>query len=342
MNASSPTPSEPPFEANPQRIGGVEPPADLSDLATRDAYFCTFWSPASGQALRAIETLFAPEGSEEPLLPTVESHLAAEFWRLLQKHQSALSSTPEERNQEVLQVLRLVILTLLLTPAKAFVEDYLTVALRPVRRLRAGSLTPILCTALCDYQRGLWHPHLTKSQLNTLLTALRKTLAALPPEQMHAFWEGLQNPDPMVHSAMLLGLELLSSTHSVPHLLNGLEQSKDHAIRSAIINRLEKIADPRALAPLMRLRRETAQTDWPLSRDIARAIRVIEHQNRNQSFRTLLRPAAASPESAHSLLRPAQDTAPNARRQQDRRDLLRPEEPEEEADPELQQRKNVP
>ena len=62
--------------------------------------------------------------------------------------------------------------------------------------------------------------------------------------------------------------------------------------------------EPSAIPSLTRLHRETATTDWTLSRQIARAIRVIEKQNAGGNHRTLLRPAITPPVQDTYLMRP--------------------------------------
>jgi hypothetical protein len=304
------------------------PPADV--LAEWDARLQALWNPGLSVALQAAGELFAPdgdsvEGEPEPTLPEVEERLSAEFWRILTSQQQKMPSSAADRYFTVVAALWILLRTVRQAPAAPFVEEYLAVALRPVRRLRAGGMTPALCATLYDYQRGIWTPHLTKPQLYTIRVALAKTVAALPPDSMSAFWNGLQSSDPMLRQAMLLGLEFLRSAHAVPHLLRGLETSKDHAVRAAIVDCLEATADPRALSTLTRLRRETAQDDWTLSRHIARVIRVIEQQNRGQNHRTLLRPTETPPDEEKSLLRPASDLNPP---DSESATLLRPSEDE--------------
>lgn len=298
-------------------------PRDAVTLAQWDATLQQLWSPTLSTALAAADALYAPNTGAESVLPEHTAMVCREFWRHLTQRQKQMPSTPETRFYAVEMVVGRILRTVRESPHAAhFIEEYLAIALRPVRALRLGALTPEVCAALYDYYRGVWTPHLTKPQLHLLQTALAQTLAALPPDQMQAFWDGLQSEDPMRRRAMLLGLEFLRSAHAVPHLLRGLEQSRDHGVRSLLVENLEVIADPTALPTLIRLRRDTAHSDWTLSRLIARAIRVIEHQNAGRHHRTLLRAATSPPDPDESLLRPAADALdPNT----DRTTLMRPD-----------------
>lgn len=296
------------------------------EVAARwDHTFGDLWDTSLSRALQAAGELYQRDGADVVLDTEVAETLPLIFWRTLTSQQPHMPETVETRYVAILRAVWLVLRAVRNAPANPSMVPNLVVALRPVRWLRAGALTPEICAALYDYNRGVWWPYLSMPQMWEIRTALARTIAALPPDEMDAFWENLCSPDTARRHAMLEGLKFLRSAHAVPHLLRGLERSGDHAIRSAIVDCLEEIADPRAIATLARLRQETAHGDWTLSRHIARAIRVIEQQNRGRSHRTLLRPAQTPPEEAASLLRPAADSsdAPDGQGKQ----LLRPEEP---------------
>jgi hypothetical protein len=296
-----------------------------------DADLKALWHPSLEVALRAAASLYAPADTSEEALPEEQDWLSSHFWRLLIEAYKRPPESAVERYQAIVAAIRRIVRVARETPTEPFVEDVMEVALRPIRRLQIGALTLEVCAALWDYHRGIWTVHLTKPQMWKLRNSLARTIAALPPDRMGAFWTNLQSDNPMVRDAMRLGLEFLRSAHAVPHLLQGLEQIQDHATRAAIVDRLEQIADPRAIAALTRLRRETAQTDWTLSRQIARALRVIEQQNRGQSHRLLLRPSTTPPEGDRTLMRPAVDTpAMQDRHAAESADLLRSAESAEE------------
>jgi hypothetical protein len=147
---------------------------------------------------------------------------------------------------------------------------------------------------------------------------------------MGAYWERLTSEDRNMRQAMRQGLEYLRSEHALPHLLRGLEILSDHEIRSAIVDCLEQIGDARAIPLMTRLQRETAYTDWTLSRHIARVLRVIEIRNRSNPHRFLLRPSSIQ-NDPNSLLRPAADTEAVVRRNEAEaaQTLVRPAEPPE-------------
>lgn len=318
------------------------PAPDL--LAEWDVRLCALWSPSLSLALVAAGELFVPDEAEKqhharelahkkPMPPEetstaspdrVEAHVSAEFWRLLTSRQKRLPDTPLARYQCVVATVWRLLRTMRQSPAAPFVEEHLAVALRAVRALRAGMLTPEVCAALFDFHRGWWAPYLTKPQLWILRASLAQTLAVLPTDTMQPFWDGLQSRNPMMQRAMTLGLEFLRTAHAVPHLLYGLEYTHIHATRAAIVDCLEEIADPHTLSTLARLRRETAGSDWTLSRQIARTMRVIEQQNPGAHVRTLLRPSDTPPDYDSLLLRPAQEMPLEHHASGDRKALLRP------------------
>ncbi|HZT43131.1 MAG TPA: HEAT repeat domain-containing protein [Chthonomonadaceae bacterium] len=291
--------------------------AALDVLRKWDPHLQALWSGSQGAGQQIAIGLYAPDMREAAeALPNTAERLAQGFWRTLNMWKPRPPESPEGRYEAVVAVVwRVLWMVRKAPPQRPFVEEVLAAALRPVRRLRAGLLTPEVCALLYDYYRGVWAAHLTRPQLQTIRDALACTLAALPPDEMDAFWEKLQSPKEMMRAAMRLGLEDLRDAHAVPHLLRGLEQSQDTAVRHSIVDCLEQIADPRAIAALIRLRRETALPDWMLARRIARAIRVIEQQNRGGQHRLLLRPAEEAPD----LLRPVADPPDDGKR-----DLLRP------------------
>lgn len=288
-----------------------------------DHTFGDLWDPSLGRALQAAGELYRRDGADVVLNAEAAESLSGLFWRTLIGQQAHKPETVESRYCAVLHAVWFVLRAVRKAPANPVIVPNFVVALRPVRWLRAGALAPEICAALYDYNRGIWWPYLSRPQMWEIRMALARTIAALPPNEMDAFWENLQSADVGIRHAMLQGLEFLRSAHAVPHLLRGLERSGDHATRAAIVDCLEEIADPRAIAMLTRLRQETAHGDWTLSRHIARVIRVIEQQNRGRSHRTLLRPAQTPPQEAGSLLRPA---ASAPRQEAENALLLRPTE----------------
>ena len=304
---------------------------DADALTRWDVCLRALWSPSLSVALAAAGDLFASDtlrdegGVERAATPgRVESHVCAEFWRLLTSRQTRVPDTALARYQCVAVTLWRLLRTMRQSPTAPFVEEHIAVAMRGARALHAGMLAPEVCATLYDFHRGLWTPHLTKPQLWILRTALAQTLAALPPDTLGPFWDGLQSQDTMMQRAMTLGLEFLKSAHAVPHLLVGLDRTRDHAVRASIVECLEQIGDPHALPTLARVRRETAGTDWTLSRQIARAIRVIEQQNPGAQVRVLLRPSDTPPDYDDLLLRPAANAPEDTATPPDRAALLRP------------------
>lgn len=270
----------------------------------QDVRLTQLWSPKLSEALELATRLYAPLGDEGTAQSAIQEEAPVRFWRLLTRLSPNCPDTFLARFATLVHAVELILRVVRQNPDDSFADEWLAMALRPIRRLSLGMLSGEVCEALYDYRRGVWSPYLSPPQLLTIEKVLALTVAALPPDEMTVFWQGLKSEDGMRRSAMLLGLRYLRSAHSVPHLLHGLEHLADHAARAAIVDCLEQIGEASALDTMARLRRETAETDWTLSRHIARAIRVIEQQNQGRLHQTLLRPASA-PREAERLLRPA-------------------------------------
>src|SRR5579862_6065603 len=219
-----------------------------------DKRLTSLWSPALSAALEFASALYAPDGDEALARAGVEEQDTALFWQMLMGYYPRQPETFAERYRAVVTAVWRFLRVVRETPTEPFVEEHLAVALRPVRRLGLSILTAEVCAALYDYHRGVWTPNLTRPQRYVIEQALTRTVAALPPQAMPAFWENLQSHDPMLRGAMLLGLKYLSSTHAVPHLLHGLEAIHDHTTRAAIVDCLEQIGEPQAIPALLRLR----------------------------------------------------------------------------------------
>jgi hypothetical protein len=310
-----------PETATPGIPGEVSPCQDAP--ATR---LDLLWSDHPERALRVADALYAPDRDAALARPEVAAGMISTFLNLLRDAMPRLPDTPEGRCDAVADAIGKLLRQVRERPADALTAQLLAVALRPIRWLTPGQLTAEVCATLIDYQRGRWTPTLSRPQLVGIETALALTVASLPPAALMPFWNHLLSPDPMVRNAMLLGIRFMSVQHRVPQLLHGLERIRDHAARAVLVDRLEEIAEPSAIPTLTRLLRETAATDWTLSRQIARTIRALERGNGGENRYSLLRPAIASPEPAGDLLRPlaanaGEDHAANAG---DDIELLRP------------------
>ncbi len=274
----------------------------------------TAWSSGSD----AFQALFALEG--EDIIPgDVRLKVAIELRHRLLEACPDMPPSVLSRQDAFAEALRHLLSTLLELPPPMSVELAIAAALRAVSRLRLGTVADSVCGILYALHRGHWAPYLSTPRIWTLRMALAGALCALPPESLQTFWRDFESPDPMLQNAMRLGLEFLRAGHAVPHLLAGLESSREHTTRARIVDCLEQIAEPSAIPTLVRLRQATAKSDWTLSRHIARCIRVIEQQNKEEHERLLLRPS----EAAAGLLRPAtRDSGPRGRKEE--LDLLRP------------------
>lgn len=251
-----------------------------------------------------------------------QAQVVKECRRLMLRSYPEMPSSESARASAFAGTIARLLQSMLALPPPEHVEVQILVALRPIHRLEMSSLGPTVCRLLYALRRGHWVPYLTTPQLWIIRTALAETLPALPPESLRLFWKELESSDPMIQSAMRLGLEFLRAAHATPHLLLGLELSGEHITRSRIVDCLEQIAEPSAIPALVRLRLATAETDWTLSRQIARCIRVIEQQNSGENERLLLRPSG----NADGLLRPA-SLEDNGVRKEETASLLRPAHP---------------
>ncbi len=265
-----------------------------------------FWNPRLETVRQAASDLYAPDAAGEEAGER-EAEAAEMFLADLRIHSPEIPLSADRRLLALSIAAQSVLRAVRISPARPFIEDSIAIALRPVRRLRAGSLTVEVCALLYDCHRGVWAPHLTRSQQVKIHAALSLALAALPPDGMEAFWDGLHGTDALMREAMQLGLEFLTAQHAYLHLLHGLEHSNNSGIRIGIVNSMAQIGDPVALPQLYSLRRTAALKDWPLARRITAAIKVIEHLNRDREHRLLLRPASQPADSSRSLLRPASD-----------------------------------
>ena len=269
----------------------------------------------------AAFALYAPDGQDSPYLPSEDEPRLRLTCNLLGALDIRLNAAESERTAILAEAVRETLAVTRFAVGYSWGAAELAVALRPVRALHLGELTEDVCQTLYDFYRGRWASKLSRPDHYTIQTAIAITLVALPPNQLAPFWSHLQQGEPLMQRAMRLGLEYLRAGHAVSALLFGLTTCADHALRGAIVDCLEQIADPLCLPTLHRLRRETAATDWTLSRHLARAIAVIERQNVGQHARTLLRPTSALPEDTESLLRPLSE---EVRREWERQSLLRP------------------
>ena len=276
------------------------------------------FSPNENRRCQTAFWLYAPDGHDSPYLPS-EDEPRRKMATLFLTVWNARELAPTD-NSSLALAIQAVLSLVRETPVLTFSAAELAVALRPIRILHLGELTEDVCQTLYDFYRGRWTAKLSRPDHYTIQTAIATTLVAIPPHQLAPFWNHLQKGKPLMQRAMRPGLEYLRAGHAVSSLLCGLTICTDHALQGAIVDCLEQIASPECLPILHRLRRETATTDWTLSRHLARAIAVIERQNIGQYARILLRPTTALPEDPESLLRPFSE---DARREWERQTLLR-------------------
>ncbi len=310
-----------PTEIQPNDDAAQDYPNAHSVLTT-ELYLPELWNASLDTSIAAALMAYRSDGDDsiqasEPLHET-----AMQFRRFLIADKPQMPQTAAGVYLAVLSAAWRVLRRARLDRQNPHWIAYFLIALRPVRRFQAGVLTAEICAALHDF---LWDSRvakLNKPDRYRLEDALAMTLAALPPGELIPYWQNLTSDNPQLRQSMRYGLKFFRSAHAVPHLLTTLENVPDHDIRAQIVDILEQIGEPSAIPVLMRLKKQTALTDWPLSRHIGRAIKVIERQDKNHHYGTLLRPSEAPPAIEKELLRPAGSANLDAER--DRADLLRP------------------
>ncbi len=293
-----------------------------------DALLFRLWDDDPGVARLAASTLYAPRDKNDQLRTETEAALIEEFLRRLYGLTPSQPIPATERIDAVSRAARTLIKTLQIDPRIPFLEERAAFVLRPIGKLTGWWQADVVCELLYDLYRGIWAPHLTKPQGWSLRDSIARALCTLRSEILTPLWNGLESDDALRRGAMLLGIEFLNEAHAIPSLLYGLGYSRNHVVRSRVVNYLEQIGDASSLPRLAQIRRETAYSDWTLSRQIARAMRVIERSSQDSAHRILLRPALAPTEAEYMLLRPAAESV-------DRPDmLLRPAIPVHDENPE--------
>ncbi len=276
----------------------------------------SLFSPDNPLRWEAAFALYSPDGLDSPYLHAEDAPRRAIANLLL----TALSSPELSEPKGHIVAMGRVLQQIRERPIQEFDSAELAVALRPIRVLKLEDLADDVCETLYDFYRGRWAAKLSRPDNYTIRTAIATTLAALPPHSLTPYWDRFQFGDTMTRSAMSHGLEFLRANHAALSLLFGLTYCSIHTLQAAIVDCLEQIGDPQALPTLHRLRRETAFSDWTLSRHLSRAIAVIERQNAGQQERTLLRPTSELSDDTDSLLRPLAD---EVRREREHQTLLR-------------------
>jgi hypothetical protein len=97
----------------------------------------TLWGPSLSAALEAAHVFYAPEG-DEPYLKDCEEAIATRFWQILTEGFPHCPPEDETACRALLWAVWCVLHEVRTAPMAPFVEDRLSVALRPVRRLQVG------------------------------------------------------------------------------------------------------------------------------------------------------------------------------------------------------------
>lgn len=275
------------------------------------------------EAQKTALNLFAPDGLDEINAPKIEAELANEILLGLAKEKYQLPENGAFSFGKFSSVTQDIYRDIKRNPARSEAVEMLIVFLRLIR-LVVDNQTPVLFTQIImDYAAGLWLPHRTKPELFQIENALSQTLLSMSPERLRVFWSEAGGRSAHSKRMAQIALNAMRDAHAVPHLLYTLENIHNNDTKSEIVDILEQIGEPSALPVLMRLKMQKALTDWPLSRHIGRAVKVIELHNRSNHYGTLLRSSEAPPANPGQLLRPADSAQFDAER--DKGELLRPD-----------------
>ncbi len=192
-------------------------------------------------------------------------------------------------------------------------------AVLAARRLRSGEVHGALCQLLWNLSAVAGVGRLNPQDTLLLMDLAGRAVAALPPDEIPAFWEALSHPNATRRSAVSPALPHLSDCRAVRYLLAALpHQHPDVAER--IIACLGRLADPQALPLLGEFSRSS---DRVLKRAAQVAIDTIHRAHKHHPVQTLLRPSAPNPQELLRSIGTRPDTEADA--------LLRPlAEPEHE------------
>lgn len=209
------------------------------------------------------------------------------------------------------------------------------------RRLRSeGAVEP--CLRLLH----LFSPELTRSHgpqamiTSRIRESTARTLSALSPDVLFAFWYSVGGPDARIRRNLLQVLDYLTDSRAVPYLIRLLERRTQWAdgdmVGWFVVRAMEHIGDRSALPALRRIsagraapmqRTQVAESgkqaagSAELGREAERVILAIEGRKNRRESASLLRPSQIEPTD---LLRPVSE-ALEYTDVQDREELLRPD-----------------
>ncbi len=267
----------------------------------------TLWNCDPARVMRSACQLYAPLPGRPSASPELTTRTLERFLEHLHVRQSTRPKLLTIRFQAAAQAAADVIEELCAVRSSPSLDQQIAIALRPVYRMHTEKLAESICLCYYTMANGPWAINLTRPQSFSMKNSLGGALCSMPPACLLPFWRHLQDGTALWQHSLGMGLRALGQAHAVNHLLFGLQHCQNHTLRITLVLTLEQIGEPAAMDTLHRLERDVASTDWPLARQIARALQVIEHQNRGNSALSLLRPAAVQYDENEMLRLPAAD-----------------------------------
>ena len=246
-------------------------------------------------AENAVRTLYQADNAYHPKVGTM-------FLTGLRARIPRIPSELTLQLQEVSVEVSHVAITLMGTHVVENIEALLDCALQPLPHLKQPIGVETLCSGIFFLNNHLWYTSLPKPLRNKLHHTYCTLLVNMPPDSLDIFWNLIENDDPLWNYPLLQTMDEICNLHSLNHLLYGLQYCKTDYMRNSLILALEKVGDPSCLEPLKTLERQSAITDWPVARLIARAIRTIQRQYNLFDGKDLLLPVNYSSSSPNLLL----------------------------------------
>ena len=164
-------------------------------------------------------------------------------------------------------------------------------ALLAAMRLRSGEVHEALCDLLWNLSAVAGVGRLNPQDTLLLMNSAGQALAAMPPDEIPAFWAALSHPHATRRNAVSPALPHLSDRRAVPYLLEALPLQKPDVAERVIVA-LGRLADVSALPLLAEFGRNANRV---LSRAAKAAAAAILRAQQQHPVQTLLRPAAPDP-----------------------------------------------
>ena len=190
-----------------------------------------------------------------------------------------------------------------------------------VRRLQAAQAQAELCSLLTSLPRTSLSRRLNGADVYTLARLAGQGLAALPPDQIPAFWHGLTQNSPASRISAASALAYFEDKRAVPYLLDTLQPhyAQFPSVVIPVVACLARLEDGRALPLLQTLSSDREKSIRTAAQSALAAIQKTErkhpartllratHSLDNNDFETMLRPVPVNHhniEPPEEMLRP--------------------------------------